>query len=269
MTSPTVLITGAAAGIGRATALRFAREGWTVGAYDIDEAGLATLASEVEALRTGARVVSGTLDVRDAEAYAARAAELVAETGRLDVLVNNAGILLAGQFAEIDVAAHHREIDVNVKGVVNGLHAGFEPLRATAAAHGSAHVVNLASASAIYGQAELANYSATKFFLRGITEALDLEWGRHGVRVVAMWPLFVQTAMTQGVHTGTTDSLGVNLGADDVATAIWDAVHPTRARRVVHQVHFPVGTQTKAMALGARFSPAWLTRRVNKRFAGV
>src|SRR5690348_18427486 len=65
----------------------------------------------------------------------------------------------------------------------------------------NAVVVNLASASAIYGQAELANYSATKFFIRGITEALDLEWSRYGIRVIAMWPLFVNTAMTDDLKT--------------------------------------------------------------------
>jgi short-subunit dehydrogenase len=128
-------------------------------------------------------------------------------------------------------------------------------------------VVNLSSASAIYGQAELANYSATKFFVRGITEALDIEWHRYGIRVIAMWPLYVQTAMTDNIRTGTTDSLGIRLTAQDVADAIAAAVAPSWWRRAVHQVHFPVGTQTKFMTSGSRFSPAWLTRLVNKRLA--
>jgi short-subunit dehydrogenase len=128
-------------------------------------------------------------------------------------------------------------------------------------------VVNLASASAIYGQAELANYSATKFFVRGITEALDIEWKRHGIRVIAMWPLYVQTAMTEHIKTGTTESLGIRLTAQNVADAIAKAVEPSWLRRTVHQVHFPVGSRTKAMAVGSRFSPAWLTRVINKRLA--
>jgi len=82
-----------------------------------------------------------------------------------------------------------------------------------------------------------------------------------------MWPLYVQTAMTDDIKTGTTESLGIRLTAQDVADAIAKAVEPSWLRRAIHQVHFPVGSQTKAMAAGARFSPAWLTRLANKRLA--
>jgi len=249
-------------GIGRATALSFARIGYTIGAYDIDEVGLKSLADEID--RLGAIAIVGHLDVTDPSEMAQRVGEFAAAAGgRLDVMINNAGILLAGRFEDIDVAKHLKEIDINAKGVVNGLHAAFPHLRDTA----NSVVVNLASASAIYGQAELANYSATKFFVRGMTEALDIEWHRYGIRVIAMWPLYVQTAMTDHIKTGTTESLGIKLTAQDVADAIAEAVEPSWLRRVIHQVHFPVGTQTKAMAAGSRFSPAWLTRLVNKRLA--
>jgi NAD(P)-dependent dehydrogenase (short-subunit alcohol dehydrogenase family) len=163
----------------------------------------------------------------------------------------------------MDLGGHFKEIDINAKGVVNGLHAAFPYLRDTP----NSVAVNLSSASAIYGQSELANYSATKFFVRGITEALDIEWNSYGIRVIAMWPLYVQTAMTANIKTGTTDSLGIRLTAQDVADAIAKAVEPSRLRRAIHQVHFPVGAQTKTLAAGSRFSPAWLTRVVNKRLA--
>lgn len=257
-----VFITGAAAGIGRATALSFARNGWFVGAYDIDEVGLKTLAEEIEDL--GATVLTGHLDVTDADEVTQQLDEFVGAAGnRLDVMINNAGILVAGRFEDIAVRTHHREIDINTKGVVNGVHAALPHLRATP---GSV-VVNLASASAIYGQAELANYSATKFFVRALTEALDLEWSRYGIRVIAMWPLYVQTAMTTGVKTGTTDSLGIRLTAQDIADDIVAAVDPSWPHRLIHQVHFPVGRQAKTMAIASRFSPAWLTRLANKRLA--
>jgi NADP-dependent 3-hydroxy acid dehydrogenase YdfG len=257
-----VFITGAAAGIGRATALTFARNGYTVGGYDVDEGGLKTLADEIDQL--GGTAVVGHLDVTDPDEMAQRVSEFAEAAGnRLDVMINNAGILLAGRFEELNVSAHLKEIDINAKGVVNGLHAAFPYLRSTP----NSVVVNLASASAIYGQAELANYSATKFFVRGITEALDIEWNRYGIRVIAMWPLYVQTAMTDNIHTGTTESLGIRLTAQDVADAIVKAVQPSWLRRAIHQVHFPVGSQTKCMVAGSRFSPAWLTRLVNKRLA--
>ncbi|WP_197382984.1 SDR family oxidoreductase [Mycolicibacterium mengxianglii] len=260
--SPSVFITGAAAGIGRATALAFATKGYTVGAYDIDNDGLTSLAEEIR-LRHGS-VVTGHLDVTDADEMSQRITEFVEFAGgRLDVMINNAGILLAGRFEDVDLGAQHKEIDINTKGVVNGLYAAFPHLRSTP----KSVVVNLCSASAIYGQAELATYSATKFFIRGLTEALDIEWSDYGIRVIAMWPLYVQTAMTHDISTGTTRSLGINLTAQDVAAAILAAVAGTRLQKTLHQVHFPVGTQTKMMTLGSRFSPAWLTRVINKRLA--
>ena len=148
--------------------------------------------------------------------------------------------------------------------MVNGLYAAFPYLRATP----RPVVVNLASASAIYGQPELATYSATKFFVRGITEALDIEWDRYDIRVISMWPLYVSTAMTENVKTGTTESLGIHLTAQDVADAIVAAVEPPLLRRIIHQVHFPVGRQTKASALSGRL-PLWLQRLLNKRVAGM
>jgi NADP-dependent 3-hydroxy acid dehydrogenase YdfG len=262
MTHKSVFITGAAAGIGRATALAFAKKGFTVGGYDIDEVGLKTLADEID--RLGSEAIVGHLDVTDADEMAQRVGEFAKAAGdRLDVMINNAGILRAGRFEEMDIAGHHKEIDINAKGVVNGLYAAFPYLKATP----NAVVVNLASASAIYGQAELANYSATKFFVRGITEALDLEWERHGIRVIAMWPLFVQTGMLENVKTGTTESLGIRLTAQDIADAIVAATEPSKLRRAIHQVHFPVGAQTKVLTAGSHFSPGWLTRLINKRLA--
>ena len=259
-----VFITGAAAGIGRATALTFARNGYTVGGYDIDEVGLKSLSGEIEGL--GGTAATGHLDVTDPDEMARRLGEFTATTGgRLNVMINNAGILRTGRFEDIDISAQHTEIDINTKGVVNGLHAAFPYLRATP----NPVVVNLASASAIYGQAELATYSATKFFVRGITEALDIEWSTYDIRVIAMWPLYVKTAMTENIKTGTTEALGINLTAQDVADAIVAAVEPSWPRRRIHQVHFPVGTQTKASVVLSRFSPAWLQRLLNKRLAGL
>lgn len=260
MEKRTVAVTGAAAGIGRATALAFARRGWAVSAYDRDEQALAGLADT-------AGVSTAPLDVTEPDAFAAVLDEHVARHGRLDVLVNNAGILNAGRFEDQDLDSLRREVAVNVTGVLHGMHAAFPHLRATAAAHGSATVVNLASASAIYGQPELANYSATKFYVRGLTEALELEWSRHGIRVTDLWPLFVHTGMIDGVRTGTTRSLGVHLDADDVAAAVLGAVDPSPYRRLLRQVHVPVGRQARAMAVASRFSPAWLTRAANRLLA--
>lgn len=255
MDTPTVFISGAAAGIGRATALLFARRGYRVGAYDVDLAGLASLREEITG--AGGEVSIGQLDVTEAADWAQQLEAFTGTSRRLDILINNAGVLSSGRFEEIGLAAQRRIVDVNVYGVMAGLHTAFPYLRNT---RGS-QVVNLCSASAIYGQPELATYSATKFAVRGLTEALELEWRRYGIRVIAMWPLFVQTAMVDGVETGSTRSLGVHLNAEDVAESIFAA---TRSRSRLARVHYPVGRQTKVLASLSQVSPNWVQRLMNK-----
>lgn len=256
MDSPTVLITGAAAGIGRATALVFARRGYRVGAYDIDSAGLATLHDEITA--GGGEATIGTLDVVDAADWTRQLEAFTGRSRRLDILINNAGVLSAGRFEEVALDVQRRMVDINVYGTMAGMHTAFTFLRNTP----GSQVVNLCSASAIYGQPELAIYSATKFGVRGLTEALELEWRRYGIRVIAIWPLFVATAMVDGVVTGSTRSLGVHLSAADVAEAIYAGTHPNRKRP--SRVHYPVGRQTKVLAALSQVSPNWAARLLNR-----
>lgn len=257
-------VTGAATGIGRATALTLAERGYRVGAFDLDEAGLADLVTEGRT--RGHEITVGHLDVTDPEEFVQRLdAFAAAHDGRLDVLVNNAGLLVAGAFEDQPLARHQRLVDVNVNGTLTGMHAAFGHLRSTP----GAVVVNLCSASAIYGQPDLASYSATKFAVRGLSEALDLEWAVHDIRVVAIWPLFVQTAMTAGVETGSTRSLGIRLTPQDVATTIADTLDRTTARgRRRTPVHVPVGRQAAVLLSSSRVGPAWVMRAVNKRLSG-
>ncbi|MEV8191504.1 SDR family oxidoreductase [Rhodococcus pyridinivorans] len=259
MSAPNVVITGAAAGIGRSTALLFARHGYRVGAFDIDTAGLASLAEEGAPVTAG-QIATGALDVTDTSAWT-RALEEFCTDGRLDVLVNNAGLLSSGPFEDTPASRHRQLVDVNVTGVVLGCHAAFPYLRDTP----GAHIVNMCSASALYGQPELATYSATKFAVRGLTEALELEWARHDIKVQALWPLFVDTNMVDGMDIGSRRSLGVNLGADDVARAVFDATRPTRRSGRVHR---PVGRQATVLATLAQVSPGWMNRLVNRRLTG-
>jgi NAD(P)-dependent dehydrogenase (short-subunit alcohol dehydrogenase family) len=264
---PAVLVSGSAAGIGRATVERFARAGWLVGVYDIDDAGVERAAREVADAHGEDAVVGGHLDVTEpAQWEAALAGFTEASGGRLDVLVNNAGVLHGGRFAEVPLAAHRRTIEINVQGTINGCHAAHPYLRATP----GACVVNLCSASAIYGQAELASYSASKFAVRGLTEALELEWRKEGIRVRAVWPLFVATAMTDGLHIASTDALGVRLTAEDVAEEVFAAALPRTgrlARVLPPRVHTAVGRPAKALAVAADLVPSFVSREVNRRIA--
>lgn len=251
-----IFITGAAQGIGKATAERFAREGWFVGLYDVNAEALALLREQLGADRCVAEV----LDVTDAAAWGGALERFwQAAGGRLDVLLNNAGIAKSGAFQDLPLATHHAIVEVNLKGVINGCHSGFGYLRRTE----GARLINLASASAIYGAADLASYSATKFAVRGLTEALDLEWRALGIRVCDIWPIFVQTNMVAGLSTGSIKAMGVHLTAEDIANTIWKAATQRRRR-----VHWLVGAQTHAMYRAACFLPDALNRAVTAKLSG-
>jgi len=256
---PTIFISGAANGIGRATADRFARGGYAVGVYDIDEAGARAVAASL-----GGNARSGRLDVTDPESWnQALRTFAPAVDDRLDVLINNAGIMHTGALAAVDVAAHARTIDVNAKGVVFGCHAAHPYLRRTP----GARLVNLASASAIYGQPDMATYSATKFFVRGFTEALQIEWKADGIAVAAVWPLYVDTALVSGTgRLASMEALGVRLTSQDVADDIWQLA--TRRMKRSRRTHHPVGFQTHASVLAEKLAPTALTRFTVARLAG-
>jgi NAD(P)-dependent dehydrogenase (short-subunit alcohol dehydrogenase family) len=239
-------ITGAASGIGRETARLFAARGWRVGLADRDLAGARALADELgqpaEALECD---VTAPAQVRAALEGFTRGSG-----GRLDLLVNNAGILHMGPFEELPMEDYRRQIDVNVTGFTDVLHAAFPALKAA-----RGRVVNLASASAEYGTPDFASYCATKFYVRGLTEALDVEWRRHGIRVAYVMPSFVATGMIEGRHSISMDRLGVALGPGDVAQVIWRAAH---GRRLVWRV----GTSFRVIRLLLAPVPVALKRRI-------
>lgn len=251
---PSIFISGGAAGIGLATANRFARDGWTVGIYDVSDAALAA------AKEANPNFVTGKLDVRDAQQWADALADFSSHTGgQLDVLDNNAGILTAGDLTAITPEAVKAQIDIDALGVALGAQAAHRYLKATP----GAHLVNIASASAIYGQPGIAVYSAAKFFVAGLTEALELEWQDDDIRVVSIWPLWAKTALADN-DAKSTQTLGVRLTADDVAEKVWESVHPNRLDRLTGRTSYSVGTQTTLLNNAAKFTPNSLNRLVNK-----
>ncbi len=254
---PSIFISGGAAGIGLATAQRFAREGWTVGVYDVDQKAL-------DAVRAAhPDFVVGTLDVRDETQWAEALADFTSHTdGKLDVLDNNAGILVAGPIQEISADAVRRQIDIDVLGVTLGAQAAFPYLRDT---EGS-HLVNISSASAIYGQPDIATYSAAKCYVAGLTEALELEWETHDIRVVAIWPLWAKTALAD-TDAKSTKTLGVRITPEQVADRVWASVHPEPRDKLLHRTHYSVGLQTTLLSNASKFVPNFVSRQVNKLIA--
>ena len=251
-----ILVTGAARGIGRAIAELFLAHGWRVGLYDVDGAAVASAAAGHR------RAVHGVLDVRDVEQWRTVLREFCGEDG-LDVLVNNAAVLASGPFAGMEPATHQRMVDVNVTGVCLGAATGHEYLRRSS----RGVLLNLCSASALYGQPALATYGATKAAVKSLTEALDLEWRHDGVRVRSLLPLFVATEMVSRDAQGAASvgHLGVRLTAEDVAVAAWRAVHERRLP--FRGPHRPVGRQTRLLAATSAVTPDWANRLVVGRLA--
>jgi len=252
-----IFVSGAGRGIGRATAELFLSRGWRVGMFDVDPDAVAEAAGG----RPGA--VHGALDVRDADQWRTALGTFCGD-GRLDVLVNNAGVLASGSFAEMDPGTHRRIVDVNVTGVLNGAAVGHGYLRRSR----RALLLNLCSASALYGQPSLATYGATKAAVKSLTEALDIEWRRDGVRVRSLMPLFVATDMVakDATDAASVGRLGVRLTVDDVAAAAWRVVHE---RRIPFRApHRPIGRQTRLMAAASAVTPDWANRLVVSRIAG-
>ena len=226
-----IFITGAASGIGRATAKLFAERGWLVGIYDVDAAGLESLEREVGKNQC----VRGTLDVTNESQWQDAVARFGQQTnGRMNALFNCAGILRMGHFDKVPASESFKEVQVNVMGVIYGIYAALPLLEKTE----RACIVNMSSASAIYGTPELAVYSATKFAVRALTEALDLEFKRKKIRVTDIMPSYVSTPMVhdQKHRAKSLKTVGVNHKAEHIAEVAWQAVN---GKRAVHHLPRP------------------------------
>jgi meso-butanediol dehydrogenase/(S,S)-butanediol dehydrogenase/diacetyl reductase len=185
-----VLVTGAASGIGRATALRLAAEGARVLACDVDERGLEQTVGEIAA--AGGIAFAHRLDVSDAAACRQAVAAAVARLGRLDVLCNVAGVMCWGHATEIAEAEWSRVLAVNLSGVFFLCQAAIPHLLETRGV-----IVNMASAAGLKGQAYTLPYAVTKAGVVSLTRCLALEFGKRGLRVVAVAPGGVKTPLTR------------------------------------------------------------------------
>jgi len=241
-----IFITGAAAGIGAETARLFARNGWLVGASDVSLERLQALQQELGADRVSLHVA----DVRDRAALRIAVDGFTRLTGgRLDAAFANAGVLFMGPDESLTEVQRNLLVDVNVKGVLNTVDAVFPYLKATP----GAHLVAMASTSAEYGSPHHAVYGATKFFVRGYTEALNIEYRAYDIQVSAIYVAYVQTGMVfdANVKPATIDTLGVKVTPQQVAEHVWKAVHG-------HRIRWYVGFDARAINLAVRLLGTWV-----------
>lgn len=187
------IITGAGRGIGRATALRFAEEGAVVVVADIEQETVQAVVDEVTA--ASGKALAVRLDVTDRESVDKMVNVVMAEYGRIDVLVNNAGITNDAQLRKMTTEAFDRVVDVNLKGVFNCTQAVLPAMLD----QGSGVILNASSVVAHNGNFGQTNYVATKAGVVGMTKVWARELGRKGIRVNAVAPGFINTRMTDTI----------------------------------------------------------------------
>ena len=187
------LITGAAQGIGLATALKFAREAATVVVCDVNPQAVVAAVAQCQA--EGATVKGYVMDVTQRPMVDHVVASVMAEFGRIDVLVNNAGITQDARLQKMTLEQFDRVVDVNLRGVFHCSQAVADIM----VTQGSGVILNASSVVGIYGNFGQTNYAATKFGVIGFTKTWSRELGPKGVRVNAVAPGFVSTPILQTI----------------------------------------------------------------------
>lgn len=258
MAAKAIFITGGASGIGLATAKYFAAQGWRIGLADVNAAGL----EAARAMLPEGMATTHVMDVRDRGQWTAALTEFTAASGgRLDVLFNNAGIAVGGPFSQTPAEDLDRLIAINFNGVINGAHCGFPFLAATP----DSCLLSTSSAAGIVGTSGAAVYSATKFGVRGLTESLDAEWGRDGIKVRSLMPSFIETPLLDARGVGSNQNVrervlqqGLEITpVEEVAKAAWAAVHGD-------ELHTVVGKTAKSLKFAARWMPGQLRKRLRR-----
>ncbi|MCA2245233.1 MULTISPECIES: SDR family oxidoreductase [Mycobacterium] len=264
-----VFITGAGSGMGREGAKLFHAKGWRVGAVDRNGDGLATLTEELGADRLWTRAV----DVTDKAALDGALADFCSGNtgGGLDMMWNNAGIGESGWFEDVPYDAAMRLVEVNYKSVLTGAYGALPYLKKTP----GSLMFSTSSSSATYGMPRLAVYSSTKHAVKGLTEALSVEWRRHGVRVADVLPGLIDTAILtsttnhsdDGGAPRTAEELRATapkkgplrlMPASSVAEAAWQAYHHQK------RLHWYVPKSIRLIDFFKGLSPEFVRRSIVK-----
>ena len=194
----TAIVTGAASGIGEALAAQLAARGSHLVLVDRDEEGLILVAERLRAAHAGLNVATHIADLSDDEQTDALTATLAAEHAETTLLVNNAGVALGGRFDQVTLEEFDWVMAVNFRSVVRLTHALLPVLKA----HPGSHLVNVSSVFGIFAPAGQAAYSASKYAVRGFSEAVRHELADNAVGVTVVHPGGIKTRIAESARTG-------------------------------------------------------------------
>lgn len=259
------IVTGGGSGIGRALCLELARRGARVIVTDIDEAAAAAVAREIGS--TGGKAAAHALDVTIAADVKRLVAEVANREGRLDLLFNNAGIGIGGEAQYLSLEDWRRVLDVNLLGVINGVHAAY-PLMIE---QRSGHIVNMASIAGLFPFPIALPYTTSKYAVLGLSQGLRAEGAALGVKVSVVCPASIDTSIW---------SRSILRGQDkEKALALLRPLMPVdRCARVIlrgverNRATILVSGEARVLALLNRVSPALagaVTRSMVKRYRAL
>ncbi len=266
-----IFITGGASGMGRATAKLFVERGWFAGVYDVNAAGLGILEQEIGS----DNCITGVLDVTQKTDVDLAMAAFARETdNKLDLLFSNAGIGESGWFEDIPYEAAMRVVQVNLIGVIASIYSGLSMLKNTP----NSLCFITSSSSATYGMPRIAVYSATKHGVKGLTEALSVEFARHGVRVADVLPGLIDTNILRSTPNRSADRAKPSedefyaaapkrgmfrlMPAISVAEAVWSAYHS-------HRLHWYVPPEIAWIDRIKGVAPRFMRNQIAKRMGGL
>ena len=230
-----IVITGAASGLGKALALRFAQEGWSICIADIHMERAAEVAKEVN--RTGGKALVFKCDISQEQDFKDLAKHIEAEWGGVDILVNNAGISSSGSLQDSTYDEWHRLLDINLMGVVRGCKA-FTPLLAKQV---QGHIVNVASFAGIASAPGMVTYNVAKAGVISLSESLRHELAADKIDISVVCPAFFPTNLMESMNNQETVAIVSKLmkrsgvTAQDVAEHIYKGVENKDFMLITHK----------------------------------